>query len=55
MLTISGTGFGPEVTVTVDSSECELIFTNYSTIICITPAKVTKIPKYHSLVTEAVI
>ena len=45
MLTISGTGFGPEVTVAVDSSECRLIFTNYSTIICITPAKVTKIPQ----------
>lgn len=40
MITISGSGFGNSVTVTVDGNACSLISTSYDEIVCSTPAGV---------------
>ena len=41
-LAISGSGFGPNITVTVGAGLCDVKSVTYDTIICLTPALVSR-------------
>ena len=47
LLTVSGSGFGDGVTVTVDGNECKIKTVAYNDIICVTPLGVSNQPIFN--------